>query len=1739
MSISRFPWLRMLSKSNLRVLFFLIIVPCVVLASVVIWQSHPLAARIDHVETYVAKGKERPLPYRSLSGNHKLRVYDAQTARELTSQGARLIADYGSFRILSAGEKILQSINQNESFSLSDEDNLILLNSGTLDTINRDLQQQRGLIDASTAEPSLHLIQFAGPVLPEWFEALKRTGVSIVNYVPNNAYLVYGDQQQLRQVVNWAANSNYVQWDGEYKAIYKIDPEIRSSQQERQLSANGEKEDLFAIQLINDGNGNQTTLATIGNLKVEPVRSQFQVLRYINVIVKLPLSVIERDLAARPDVISIARYVEPVKFDERQNTIIAGNLNGSQPSPGDYLAYLAAQGFSQSQFNITDFSVNVSDSGIDNGTVSPNHFALYTGGIAGSGSRVLYNRLEGTPNNGSTLEGCDGHGNLNAHIIAGFIPSGSPFNAYPHADTNGFRYGLGIAPFVKIGATVIFDPIRFTFPDLTNIESKAYNSNARISSNSWGSNLGGAYNVDSQAYDALVRDAQPFGAPFTQSGNQEMVIVFAAGNQGPISGSVGSPGTAKNVITVGAAESVQFFGGTDSCNVDDSGANDANDMANFSGRGPTSDGRMKPDLVAPGTHISGGVPQASTTPPVNGQANPCYTGAGVCGGANSIYFPGGQQYYTASSGTSHSTPAIAGAAALLRQRFINAGMNPPSPAMTKAVLMNTTRYLTGANANDNLWSNVQGMGEVNLNNAFGIFSAQAVIRDQIASDTFTSTGQARIFTGNIADSSKPFRVTLAWTDAPGSTFGNSFVNDLNLEVTFNGLTYRGNVFLGPTSAFGGSADNRNNVESVFLPSGITGPFVVKITAANIAGDGVPNSGGLLDQDFALIINNGALSPSPVVATAGTTINSESCLPGNNAVDPGETVTVGFALQNVGTAGTTNLVATLLASGGIVNPGAPQNYGALTAGGATVTRPFTFTAAGACGQNISATLNLQDGAANLGSVTFNITLGSAITSSATFSNNAVITIPNGAPAISSGMAAPYPSQLNVSGLSGAISKVTVTLNNLNHTFPDDMDILLVGPTGQAVVLMSDVGGNTAVAGATIIVDDAGIPFPDSSPISSGTYSPRDFGGVPDNFQPPAPQGTFQNPPRLSLFNGLSPNGNWFLYVIDDSDEQVGSIQGGWSLTITTSIPTCCSAAGCQSITVGPPELTQGIAGVSYNQTLTVSGGTAPVSFGLSGVVPAGLTLNGATLGGMPTQTGDFNLNITAVDANGCTGSTSYNLRIACPEITLGPGVLANGFVGSNYSQTLTAAGGIAPYLYTVSGGVLPGGLTLSTDGFLTGVPTAIGLFNFSVTSIDANNCQVTRQYSITIVSDGLMYYPLPKPIRLFDTRAPIPGFTPCEYLSQRIAADSEIVKQARITCDGVTIPASAQAIVGNATVVNPQASGFAIFWPDGQMRPPVSNLNYSAGQVVPNSFTVKLSQSGNFRVYSFANTDLIVDVTGYFAPPAQGGLYYHSLPKPIRLFDTRAPIPGFAACEYLSSPLIAGGELAKQARISCDGITIPSDALAVVGNATVVNPNNSGFLILWPNGQARPPVSNLNFVTGQVVPNAFTVSLGADGQFKIYSTSNTNFIVDITGYYSPSPSDVNGTGLLYKPLSKPIRLFDTRAPIPGFQACEYLSQPLAADAELVKQARITCDGVTVPTSAQVIVGNATIVQPAAPGFAILWPDGQLRPPVSNLNYSAGQIVPNAFTIGLSATGNFRVYTLASTNFIFDVTGYYSP
>jgi subtilisin-like proprotein convertase family protein len=162
---------------------------------------------------------------------------------------------------------------------------------------------------------------------------------------------------------------------------------------------------------------------------------------------------------------------------------------------------------------------------------------------------------------------------------------------------------------------------------------------------------------------------------------------------------------------------------------------------------------------------------------------------------------------------------------------------------------------------------------------------------------------------------------------------------------------------------------------------------------------------------------------------------------------------------------------------------------------------------------------------------------------TFTNPGSITIPN------VGAGTPYPSTINVSNVPMQLAKVTVRLNNLSHTFPNDIDILLVGPQGQTAMIMSDVGSGDDVNGITLTLDDAAAIAMPNAILSTGTYKPTNL-GTPDPFPAPAPASN--GSAALTVFQGTNPNGEWKLFLVDDAGADVGTLAGGWTLTLTAAI-----------------------------------------------------------------------------------------------------------------------------------------------------------------------------------------------------------------------------------------------------------------------------------------------------------------------------------------------------------------------------------------------------------------------------------------------------------------------------------------------------------------------------------------------------------------------------------------------------------
>ncbi|MGH9800066.1 MAG: hypothetical protein ACRD82_06855, partial [Blastocatellia bacterium] len=322
---------------------------------------------------------------------------------------------------------------------------------------------------------------------------------------------------------------------------------------------------------------------------------------------------------------------------------------------------------------------------------------------------------------------------------------------------------------------------------------------------------------------------------------------------------------------------------------------------------------------------------------------------------------------------------------------------------------------------------------------------------------------------------------------------------------------------------------------------------------------------------------------------------------------------------------------------------------------------------------------------------------------------------------------------------------------------------------------------------------------------------------------------------------------------------------------------------------------------------------------------------------------------------------------------------------------------------------------------------------------------------------------------------------------------------------------------------------------GNAVPLASNVNYPAYSTVGNSFITGLNSSGQFSVYMLTTVDAQIDITGYFAPPGAGGLYYHTLPRPIRLLDTR---PGQAACETPGTPIQAQTPYTKSAWGTCSGLTIPAAARAIAGNFTVVNQSsNYGFGIIYPAGVSVPQTYSVNYNPNRATNGSVISGLNSSGQFTLYTFSTVHVVLDVSGYFSTDAVDVNGTGLLYQPLATPLRLLDTRA---GYQACDTPGQPLQSQIPRTENARLTCSGLTIPANTMAITGNFTAVnQSSSYGYGTLYPADNSTPLVSNINFVPYEIRGNSFITGLNAAGQFNAYARVTVHAVIDVTGYFAP
>jgi len=439
-----------------------------------------------------------------------------------------------------------------------------------------------------------------------------------------------------------------------------------------------------------------------------------------------------------------------------------------------------------------------------------------------------------------------------------------------------------------------------------------------------------------------------------------------------------------------------------------------------------------------------------------------------------------------------------------------------------------------------------------------------------------------------------------------------------------------------------------------------------------------------------------------------------------------------------------------------------------------------------------------------------------------------------------------------------------------------------------------------------------------------------------------------------------------------------------------------------------------------------------------------------------------------------------------------------------------SGAVSSYAVTASPGganATVGGSTLSA---LVGGLSDGTSYTFTVTASNGSGPGPASAASNAVVAGRGAYQAL-VPARILDTRLT------AGTLGAGSSLNVQVLGQGGVPASGVS------AVTLNVTVTDTTAPSFLIVWPAGLPQPLASNLNWTAGKTVPNVVEVAVGAGGQISLYNgFGMVDVVIDMEGYVAvptalPPA-AGLYNPVVPN--RVLDTRLGTGAPAA------PVCAGQTIS----VKIAGTPgVPSTGVgAVVLNVTVtrtvVAPSS---LTVYPTGSTRPLTSNLNFVPGQTVANGVVVKLGTGGYVDFYDAAgHTDIVADVSGWITDGTTSAGGSR--YVGLS-PTRILDTRTTQSAGPGTTHV---LA----VAGSAGVPPMGSAVPPTAVVL--NITVTDTTTASFLTLWPDGTAQPLASDLNWVAGDTLPNLIVVKLGANGSIDFYNgFGTTDVIVDVVGWY--
>ncbi|MCC5098489.1 putative Ig domain-containing protein [Xanthomonas campestris] len=591
---------------------------------------------------------------------------------------------------------------------------------------------------------------------------------------------------------------------------------------------------------------------------------------------------------------------------------------------------------------------------------------------------------------------------------------------------------------------------------------------------------------------------------------------------------------------------------------------------------------------------------------------------------------------------------------------------------------NETFFVNVSNVSGAGVSDAQGQGTIVNDDAQPTLSIDDVSVSEGNSGTTTAT-----FTVTLSAASGQ-TVSVNYASADGTaTAGSDYVARSGTLTFAPGTTAQGVAI----TVNGDTALEPNETFSVGL-SGVSNASIARATGA----------GTILNDDVVVTVGPASLP----AATAGSAYSQNLSASGGTApysfavtagaLPAGLTLSAAGVLSGTPTAtGSFNFTATATDSGG--SPTSGNRAYTLTVAGATVTLPATSLPAGTAGQAYSGALNPATG--GIPPYTYAVTAGA------------------------------LPAGITLNGSSGALTGTPGSVGSFAFSVTATDSTSGTPSQGTRGYTLNIAAPPIVVAPSTLPAATRGTAYSQTLSASGGTA-----------------------PYTYALASGALPAG--LTLASNGTLSGTATVEGSFNFTVTATDANSFTASQAYAVTVAGPNLAlpasslpAGTAGQAYAATIApATGGTGPYSYALSaGVLPNGVVLDTATggLSGTPTLSGTFNFTLTVSDSTpspAAQASRSYTLSIAAPVIVVAPTALPAATRGTAYSQTLSASGGTAPYTYAVSAGNVPAGLTLASNGTLSGTATVEGGFNFTVTATDANTFTASQAYAVTVAGPNL-------------------------------------------------------------------------------------------------------------------------------------------------------------------------------------------------------------------------------------------------------------------------------------------------------------------------------------------------------------------------------------------------------------------